>query len=219
MDLYVSRPAEGGHGAGIIVVQEIWGVNGHIRDVADRFARLGYLAVAPDVFHRTAPKFEAPYTEMSGYPHANAMTAEGVRADLTAAHAYVLSQLSEDAPVASVGFCVGGRLAFQANAWLPLAASVSFYGGGIAQSALGLVPELHGPSLLIWGGKDKHITSEHRRQVVDALHAAEKPFVHLLFDQADHGFFCDQRASYDKEAAADAWGLVVKFLDARLVHD
>ncbi len=216
LGLYIARPAAAGDvKAGVIVLQEIWGVNAHIRDVTDRFARLGYLAAAPDVFHRTARRFEAPYSDMSGMQHAKSLTPEGVRADLVTTHAHVTRELGEDAPVASVGFCVGGRLSFTANAFLPLAAAVCFYGGGIA-SSLDLAPAQHGPLLLFWGGKDTLISREDRRATADALEAAGKRFTEVNVGHAQHGFFCDQRPTYDAEAAKEAWGLVTAFLKTNL---
>lgn len=219
MDLYVARPATHGQPGGVIVLQEIFGVNHHIRDVTDRFARLGYAAVAPDVFHRTAPRFDCGYTpdEMKGgLVHAQATTPAGISADLAAAHAHLVSLLPEGAPIAAVGFCMGGSLAFVANTELPLAAAVSFYGGRIAQLATERAGRQHGPLLLLWGGQDDHISAEHRRQVVDALHAAGKAYTHLVFGSAGHGFFCDERARYDRQSAHEAWSLVTKFLEATL---
>lgn len=220
IDLYTSRPVDAGdQHAGVIVLQEIWGVNGHIRDVCDRFARLGYTVAAPDVFHRTAPRFEAPYSDMVGREHAMKLTREGVSADLAATHAWLVKQLEEstdDPPeVAACGFCMGGRLAYTANGLLPLACAVSFYGGGI-HGQLDLAPAQHGPLLLFWGGKDGFITKENRRSVADALEAAGKRFTEVNVGHADHGFFCDQRKSYDEEAAKEAWGLVTAFLHTNL---
>jgi|JI10StandDraft_1071094.scaffolds.fasta_scaffold373546_2 carboxymethylenebutenolidase len=216
MGLYVARPA-GKAIAGVLVVQEIWGVNHHIRSVADRIAALGYLAVAPDIFHRTAPGYQNTYDNMDGMKHAMAMKPDSVAADLRAAHGWLTGALPTGAPTAALGFCVGGRIAFAANALLPLTASVSFYGGGIA-GALESVPAMHGPALFFWGGKDKFITAEHRRATVDAMHAAGKKFVHVLYDQADHGFFCDERASYDASAARGAWVLTADFLAEHLAR-
>ena len=91
------------------------------------------------------------------------------------------------------------------------------HGGGIA-GQLDRAPEQHGPVLFFWGGKDRFITGDHRRQTVDAMHAAGKPFVHVLYDQADHGFFCDERPSYQASAARGAWGLVRDFLAEHLAR-
>jgi carboxymethylenebutenolidase len=219
LDAYVASPVGGeAKHAGVIVLQEIWGVNAHIRDVTDRFARLGYLAVAPDVFHRTAPRFEAAYDQTTGLEHAKKMTREGATADTHAVYEWMREKLSastDDPRVGACGFCLGGRLSFVANAQLPLACAVSFYGGGIAQN-LELAPAQHGPLLMFWGGKDNHITKDHRRATADALEAAQKRFTEVNVGHAQHGFFCDQRPSYDSEAAREAWGLVTNFFASNL---
>lgn len=223
LDVFVAKPVGvGDHHAGVIVLQEIWGVNGHIRDVCDRFARLGYTAMAPDVFHRTGTKdgerFEAPYSEFTGREHAMKLTPEGVHADLAAVHARLTEILSEhenEVRIAACGFCMGGRLAFAANAMFPLTCAVSFYGGGI-HGQLELAEKQHGPLLLFWGGKDGIITKENRRATADALEAAAKRFTEVNVGHADHGFFCDQRKSYDAEAAREAWGLVTAFFASNL---
>ena len=144
MEVYVARPADDHNKhAAVLVFQEIWGVNSHIREVCDRFARLGYTAAAPDVFHRSVERFDAPYSDFSGREHAMKLSAEGVSADLTATHAMLREMLeaSTNTPrIAACGFCMGGRLAFIANALLPLDAAISFYGGGIAHIRPGATP-------------------------------------------------------------------------------
>ena len=220
LDVYVARPV-GSHDrrVGILVFQEIWGVNEHIKDVCDRLARAGYTAAAPDVFHRTAPRFSAPYTDFSGMQHAQAITPEGVRLDVLATHGVLTSALGDDAPITSIGFCMGGRLSWTANALLPLRAAICFYGGGIATSAIELASQQKAPVLLFWGGKDKHITREHRHIVSDALSKAGKNYIECNFGHADHGFFCDKRASYHPNAAKEAWGLVLSFLAANTIEE
>ena len=107
---------------------------------------------------------------------------------------------------------MGGKASFLANAMLPLRAAVSFYGGGIAPDLLDHAAALHAPMLLFWGGLDKHITPEHRKAVTDALKAHGKTYVNVEFSDADHGFFCDERASYQPRAARQSWSLMLKFL-------
>lgn len=220
LDVFVARPVgSGDHHAGVIVLQEIWGVNGHIQDVCNRFARLGYTAMAPDVFHRSAgPRFSLPYSDMGGREHAAKLTADGVKADLMAVHARlteILSAHEDVVRIAACGFCMGGRLAFSANALLPLSCAVSFYGGGI-HGVLDQAARQHGPALLFWAGKDGFITKEHRRATADALEAAGKRFTEVNVGHADHGFFCNERKSFDAEAAREAWGLVTAFFASNL---
>ncbi len=225
MPAYVARPAPGGPRPGLIVLQEAFGVNAHIRDLTERFARAGYNAIAPALFHRTDPNFEGVYTDFPAVmPHMQGLTDDGQGADIRAAYDWLTSETGGAASaIGAIGYCMGGRAAFLANTLLPLQASVSYYGGGIAAGPqplfpdlLGRAADLHAPILLFWGGKDTHIGTALTRAVEDALLAAGKPYVQTVFSEADHGFFCDVRASYNPEAAAQAWPLTLAFLAAHL---
>ena len=213
MSAYVAWPEEQAPHSGVIVLQEAFGVNSHIRDVTERFAREGYVAIAPELFHRTGPGFEGKYTDFaSASPHLKAMTLESAEQDLRAAFAWLLARKDVNAnDVYSVGFCVGGKISFLANTVLPLHATASFYGGGIAQELLNRAPMIKSPVLLVWGGLDQHIKPEHRIAVAQALQANGKEYVNLEFSSADHGFFCDERANYNPKAAEQAWSLLLEF--------
>jgi len=220
MRAYVARPFGEVAARGLIVCQEAFGVNGHIRDVTERFARLGFLAIAPELFHRTAQNFDAKYDDFpSVMPHMRALTDGGTEADLRAAHACLMANgTGPNFSVCAVGFCMGGRAAFLAALTLPVDCAISFYGGGIAPNErtsglLTRVRDLKAPVLLIWGGKDKHIGPEQSRAVSDALRTAGKSYVSAEFSDGDHGFFCDARPSFYAMAAAQAWQLVLTFLD------
>jgi carboxymethylenebutenolidase len=134
MDAYVSRPDTSRSLPGLIVLQEAYGVNRHIRNIADRFAQQGYLAMAPELFHRTARGFEGDYNNFNSVtPHMRAMTLEGNEADLRASLEWLTKQKTiQTDNISSVGYCMGGRVSFLANATLPLHAACSYYGGGIA---------------------------------------------------------------------------------------
>ncbi len=215
MAAYVARPAQGGSHPGLLLFQEAFGVNRHIRSVSDRFAAEGYVVIAPELFHRTAPTgFEGSYTDFAAVmPHYQAVTTEIAEMDILSAHEWLCSNAQvKPNEISSVGFCMGGRVSFLANSVVPLRAAVSFYGGGIAPGLLDRAPKVQAPSLLIWGGSDKHITSEHRRAVTEALIAQQKIYVNVEFSQADHGFFCDERASYEPRSARQAWALTLEFL-------
>ena len=217
MDAYHAKPQGGGRRPGLLVLQEAFGVNAHVRDVADRFAREGFVALAPELFHRTAPGFDGRYDDFpSVRAHYEAMTLEGLSADLTAAHAWLSERGGvASGDVAAIGFCLGGRASFVADAILPLRAAVSFYGAGIAPALLDRTPKLSGPMLLIWGGLDKHIPPEQIAAVTGALRAAGKSFVNAEFSEADHGFFNDDRTAFHQASAAQAWALALQFLKSR----
>jgi carboxymethylenebutenolidase len=218
MAAYTAHPDEAGPHPGLLLFQEAFGVNHHIRSVCDRFAAEGYVVIAPEMFHRTAPPgFEGSYTDFAGVmPHYQAMTTETAEMDIKAAHDWLRLHAKVRAnQISSVGFCMGGRLSFLANSVVPLLrAAVSFYGGGIAPGLLDHASRQQGPLLLIWGGHDKHILPEQRRAVTDALSAAQKNYVNVDFSAADHGFFCDERAAYEPRAARQAWALTLEFLRA-----
>jgi len=214
MAAYVARPDDREVHPGIIVLQEAFGVNSHIRKVTERLAEQGYVSIAPELFHRTAPGFEGSYTDFpSVVPHMRAMTVAGAEADLRATFDWLRAQkVVRQERISSVGFCMGGRISFLANSILPLHAAASYYGGGIAPELAGRAPSLHAPMLLIWGLLDKHIGAEQRKAVTDALDAAKKPYANVEFSNADHGFFCDERAAYQAQAARQSWALLVEFL-------
>ena len=221
MGAYVARPASSA-AHGIIVLQEAFGVNDYIRRMTDRFAAQGYLAIAPEFFHRTVLGFEADYEKKEGVAEAmGALTAEGQIADAQAAYDWLLAELNPDGhlvsiKVVAIGFCMGGRAAYLANSALPLAASVSFYGGGIA-TLLDRAAALHGPQLLVWGGADAHIPPEQTRAIADALAVAGKPYVEATWSEAGHGFACDARSSYHAPSAHQALALADAFFVENLV--
>ncbi len=214
MNAYVAAPAEGAKAPGLIVFQEAFGVNGHIRDVANRFAKQGYVAIAPELFHRTGPGFDGAYDNFPAcMPHMQALTADGIIADARAAFDW----LQKDPRVlpnatACVGYCMGGRASFLANSALPLKAAISYYGGGLVPALLPRAATQNGPILFFWGLLDAHIPKEHVRAVVDAMQETNKTFVNVEFSDANHAFFCDARPAYKETAAKQSWALALQFL-------
>jgi carboxymethylenebutenolidase len=214
MNAYVATPAAGAKSPGLLVFQEAFGVNAHIRDVAERFAKQGYVAIAPELFHRTAPGFDGAYANFPAVmPHLQALTPDGIIADARAAFDW----LQENPRVlpnatACIGFCMGGRASYLANAGIPLKAAVSFYGGGIVPALLPRAADQHGPILFFWGSLDTHIPKEHVRAIIDAMQEAKKTFVNVEFSDANHAFFCDARPAYKETAAKQAWDLTLRFL-------
>jgi len=211
---YVATP-EGTPRAAIVVLQEIFGVNSHIRAVADRFAAQGYLAVAPATFDRVKPGVELGYTEddmTSGFELKTAVDAlpgAGVLPDIQAAidHAAELS----GGKVGIIGFCWGGLLAWKSAALLTgLSAAVPYYGGGMtAESEIARQPQC--PVLAHFGDQDHWIPMEG----IEAFRKAH-PEVEVHVYAAHHGFNCDQRASYDEAAARLARERTLAFLAEKL---
>jgi carboxymethylenebutenolidase len=223
MPMYVSEPA-GSPSAGVIVIEEIFGVNANMRAIADLVASLGYLAVAPNLFHRTDPQFDAPYDSegmAKGVAAAGATKLPDLVADLTAAGAYLRERLGEDARIGTWGFCFGGSVAFL-SATLPFVrCAVSFYGGQIARSAhasrppmIVMAAQVRARILFAFGGKDEHITPDDHAVIRKALDARAKPYEFVVFENEGHGFF---RSGPDANAGARvAWPLVRDFFAKNL---
>jgi carboxymethylenebutenolidase len=193
---------------GIVVIQEIFGVNSHIRAVTDRFAVDGYLAVAPAVFEHVEPGFDVGYDSESmtrGMALAGKMDREQAQRDVAAA----IEVAKQGGKVGIVGYCMGGTVAWAAASGLPgLSAAVCYYGGGIL-ALRDAKPSI--PVMLHFGEKDDHIPVAGVRELA-ALYR-DIP-VHLY--PAGHGFNCDQRESYDAPSAALAWTRTLEFFGKHL---
>lgn len=219
MQAYVSIPEGKGPFPAVIVIQEAFGVNGHMRHVADKIAKEGYITIAPEMFHRTAePGFEIPYNVDFSLimPHFQALTTENLAADVKACYDWLQKQANVvHNKIGSIGFCLGGRVSFIANATLPLAAAVSYYGGG-TQALADMAKDLHAPHLFFWGGQDTHILPEHVNTVIEAVKKANKPYTNVVISYAGHAFSCDDRPSFNKQAASEAWAMSMAFLKNNL---
>ena len=220
MRAYVARPTDLATAPALLVFQEIFGVNGHIREICERFAMDGFTAMAPELFHRTAPGFITAYDNHTpGQEEAAKLAFPDLEEDFrAAADWFAADSQTGSRKLGSIGFCMGGRMSFLAATTLPLACSACFYGGNIPQH-LDRLDHLQSPLLLVWGAKDEGIPPEQRQALEDALLAAKKSYLAVCFEEAGHGFFCDQRASYDSDAARLAWPLALDFLRKYLDPD
>jgi carboxymethylenebutenolidase len=217
---YVAAPDDKNIYPGILVFQEAFGVNNHIKKVTEKIASEGYVAIAPELFHRTAPAGTTiSYNDFDSVrPHMAALTVDGLAEDIKAAYGWLQqSKYVEKNKIGAVGFCLGGRVSFLANSILPLNAAVSYYGGSI-QTITDKAKTLHGPQLFFWGGLDKHILPEHRDAVMHALDEANKEYINTVLSYADHGFNCDERPAYSSKAAKEAWAMTSAFFKNNLVQ-
>ena len=193
---------------GVVVLQEIFGLNDHIRDLPRRFAEAGYFAVAPALFDRAERGVELQY-DAGGRDRGLALKTavdDDAIFDVSAAIAHAATA----GPVCVVGFCWGGSLAWRAATCLTgLAGAVCYYGGELPSKA-GLVS--HCPVLAHFGERDSGIPMEGVNAFVRAQADAEPAIETHIYD-ADHGFNCDARSQYDGEAAALAWSRTLAFLD------
>lgn len=202
---YRAEPA-GKPKGGIVVVQEIFGVNKHIRDVCDRFAAEGYLAVAPAVFDRlTTPGFECGYTP-DEVAHARSFLGKldwtGMMADITAA----VGEMKSAGPAAVVGFCMGGSAAWVSACRLPgLAAAVGYYGGMVAKFA-DEKPKC--PVMLHFGALDQSIPLSD----VEAVKAKHPNVPVYVYEGAGHAFNRDGNQAYHEPSAKLAWSRTIEFL-------
>jgi len=207
---------------------EIFGVNAHIRSVADRIAAEGYVVVAPDLFHRAAPGIELGYDEAGlarGIEIMSQAKASEVLADVKAALAALQKRADVGGRgVGTIGFCFGGHVAYLSACELPIAATASFYGGGVASGAPGgetpvtvdRTPGIRGRMLCLFGEKDTYIPAADVAKVRGALEAAGVPHDVVVYPGVGHGFFCDARGDYDKKSADDAWSRVKALFQAEL---
>ena len=194
---YVAEPS-GPPKGGVVVVQEIFGVNSHIRSVADGYAAQGYLAVAPATFQRVKPGVELGYTQedmgagMALKTAAEALPAPGVMQDIQAA----INHAAQAGKVGIVGYCWGGLITWRAACLADgLSAAVPYYGGGVTTPDE-IARKTKVPVLAHFGDQDHWIT-------LDSVEAFKKahPEVEVHVYHANHGFNCDQRGSYDEAAA------------------
>jgi carboxymethylenebutenolidase len=213
---HLARPDTGGPHPGVLVFMEIFGINSHIRDVARRVAGEGYVALAPDYFHRTAPGIELGYDEAGfarGMELLNALDADEMIADARAALEALRARPDTTDKTGAIGFCIGGHMTYLTACETDVDAAASFYGGGIAAaqgmggkpSTIGRTPKIGGRILCLFGAKDGFIPSEQVDAIRAALADAGTNHEVVVYPGADHGFFCDQRGTYQQEAADDAW--------------
>jgi carboxymethylenebutenolidase len=206
----------------VIVVQEAFGVNDHIKDVAGRFAAEGYRTVAPHFFHRSGDPV-IPYDEFdSAMKHIRQLTEQSIAEDLNTAYDHLGQHGFDLARTAIVGFCMGGNVAFVEATRRPLGAAVTFYGGGIVEGRFGgpalkdIAPELKAPWLGCYGDQDQGIPVEQVEQLREAVSRAPVDAEIVRYPDAGHGFHCDAREAYHEPSARDAWSRTLTWLDDHL---
>lgn len=212
MKCHQAQPRGQGKFPAVMVIMEAFGLNDHIKDVTERIAAEGYVALAPDLYYRESPNVVG-YDQL---PEAIALMqrldAEKVVADLQSVITHLKTQtFVNGARIGITGFCMGGTIAFMAACTFPtdIKAAVPFYGGNIAgdtpSAPLNAAGDLQAPVQCFFGEKDPYIPLSQVKKIEDRLRALGKTFEIKVYAGADHGFFCDERASYHPEAAQDAW--------------
>jgi carboxymethylenebutenolidase len=203
---WLAAPSEPARGA-VVIAQEIFGVNRHIRAVADGFAAAGYVTIAPCLFDRIRRGIELGYSEaevQQGRGYRLQIPKEKTLLDLTAS----INVIKHAGRVSIVGYCWGGTLAYIAACELPVACAVAYYGGQIKDT---LEKSPRRPVMYHFGEKDPHIPMSD----VDKIRAADPNGVFHL-NPADHGFNCDERSTYDAASATLARDRTLQFLTAQM---
>ena len=217
---YAARPATTA-ATGVIVVHELFGVNPGIQGVADDLAGAGFLAVAPEFYHRSAPpgrwlpRDDAGRAE--GFGYLNALTRQHALDDTAAAIAWLRSQPGIER-IAMMGFSAGGHLAFLAACSLDVDATAVLYGGWLTVTdiplsqpdpTLGLAPGIKGRLLYLVGEDDFLITAGQREEIADALRAAGPGHEVVSYPGVNHAFWWPDTPEYSQQAREDAWSRVL----------
>ena len=214
MPIFVAHPEGDGPHPAVIVVMEAFGRVQHICDVAARIAREGYVAVAPDFYYREGAAGRVPYDEL---PRAIELLQQfddaGFLDDMQTTLEYLRGlDTVRNSKIGVTGFCMGGRLTFYSACALPgeIAAAAPFYGA----FTVGHLPEadaIRCPLYLFFGDKDPYIPAEEVETIESRLNQLGKRFELKTYAGADHGFFCNERESFNETAASDAWTELTRF--------
>lgn len=208
----------------VVVIQEAFGLTEHIVRCTERMAAAGFYAVAPALFHRTTDERFAYDNFEALAPHMQALTADGIKADLAATAAHLDELGLHRTARGIIGFCMGGTVAFVAGTLDQFGAAVTFYGGGVSTGRFGfaplveLAPALTCPWLGCYGDHDKGIPVDDVEALRAAAALAPVETEIVRYPDAEHGFNCEDRPGvYDEAAARDAWARAVAFFQAHLV--
>ena len=216
-----ARPA-GDPAGGVVVIQEAFGLTGHIRDICGRLAAAGYAAAAPALFHRQGAPVLGYGELRRAMPLMRALRADQIRSDVQAALGYLGTLGLPPGRCGIVGFCMGGSVALMMATELELGAAVTFYGGGVAEGRFGFppladaAPSLRVPWLGLYGDLDHSVGVEQAELLRERAAAAPAETELVRYPDAGHGFNCNDRDSFVPGAAADAWSRTLDWLAAHL---
>ncbi|MBC6463806.1 dienelactone hydrolase family protein [Actinomadura sp. HBU206391] len=211
MPTLIGRPSTPPRGA-VIVIQEAFGLTGHIQSVCDRLAEAGWLALAPGIYHRDG-NVTFDYADLPpALEVMNRLNPSGLSTDLEATYGHLESEGFTAERIGIVGFCMGGAISMWAGTGDRVAAVVTWYGGGVAKGRFGLpplidlAPSLNRPWLGLYGDLDHSIDPADVTRLGESVNSAPVTTELIRYPDAGHGFNCDDRADhYQPRAAADAW--------------
>ncbi len=199
----------------VIVIQEVFGVNNHIQEICRRFAAEGFIAMAPELFHRKGNHITADYTAREKImPLLGLLSNDDLISDIRDVM-YFLPNIpnADSSGIFTIGFCVGGFASLLAATELPLTGAISFYGAGLVRPREGLklspfvekLADSKCPLLLFYGEQDASIPEADRFEIRRVLDENHVPHEMVIYGEADHGFFCDERRTFHRNSAKDAW--------------
>lgn len=227
IDAYLAIPEASQTYSAVVVIQEIFGVNEHIRSITRKLAREGYIAIAPAIYQRQAPGFEVGYSEEDlklGREYKNQTKADELISDVRATidYLYSLPEVKQSG-VGTIGFCFGGHVVYLAATLKDVAATASFYGAQIAtwcpgggEPTITRTRDLTGTIYAFFGTEDPLIPNEQTEQIEAELQKHNISHRVFRYQDATHGFMCDRRESYNALAAEDAWKKVLDLFSQKL---
>jgi carboxymethylenebutenolidase len=227
MPAFLARPSADGKHPAVVVAQEAFGLNAHIKDVAARVAREGYVALAPDLYYREKEAVVGYDNLPDAIRLMMGLSDDKIVADMAGAISYLKAQsFVRGDRIGVTGFCMGGRVTFlTACKNADVKAAVPFYGGGIGSVApsertpkapLDYADQLRCPVLLFFGENDPFIPLDEVNKIKARLAELKKQAEVVVYPGAPHGFFCNERDSYRADAAKDAWARLLKFFGQHL---
>lgn len=218
MPTFVAKPEGEGPWPAVVVLIEAFGLVPHVEGVAERIAGEGYVVAAPDVYYRHLPDNKFGYDELEAAIGVMSKLDDGeFVADMRATIETLKARVDTNGKVGVTGFCMGGRLTFVTACELSseIACGAPFYGGGIA-GHLGRAGEIAVPMQLFFGSQDPYIPMEQVHEIEEKLRELGTDAKVEVYEGCDHGFFCDERPSYDEAAARDAWQKLTALFAAHL---
>lgn len=221
MSAFLAVP-DGEPRGGVVVVQEAFGLTGHIHRVTEALAADGWLAISPALFHRSEEQIfgYGDYDRLG--PVIMKLTKETIEADIDAALGNLGDRGIDASATGIIGFCLGGSITLATAARCELGAAVTFYGGGLAEGRFGLdagidtAARLRTPWLGLYGDLDEHIPVDDVERVRVAAASCPVDSQVVRYAEADHGFHCDERPSFHAESSTDAWQRTLQFLGEHL---
>lgn len=227
MAAYLARPATPGRYPNVLVGFELFGVAEYVRGVAERLARLGYNALAPDFYHRLGRHIELTEDaegRSRGFELLGSIQRDGVRRDAQAAITYLTKEVGGSNRAAMLGLSVGGHIAYYVATQMPLAALIVCYPGWLTGTDIPLsqpeptlaltsrIAEFGTPVLFLVGDRDQLVTGEHRDKISRHLQDAGVHHELVVYPDTPHGFLCPERDTYRPIAAEDAWARMTTLL-------